>query len=63
MARRVSIIILGIIVHSKLQQDLQNFDVTAHTCNMERCSKIFGFAVEVGLEMGKDFNHLGMALV
>ena len=59
----VSVAVLRIVICSLGKQRLQYLGVTTDASHVQRCSQVLGLAIDVGVELGKDLDHLDVAFI
>lgn len=63
VAGRVAIEVLGVEVGTLDEQCLQDLGVATDACYVQRCAQILRLAIDIGVELGKDLDHLDVTLV
>ena len=63
MTWRVSITVLCIVIGTLVEECLEDLRVAPDACNMERRSQVLRLAVQMGVELSKNLDHLHMTFI
>ena len=63
MTWRVSITVLCIVIGALVEESLEDLRVSADASHMERRSQVLRLAVQMGVELGKNLDHLHVTFI